>query len=246
MRRFFIEPAEIGNTYPKITGSDVRHIVRVLRHTRGDKVLLIDGSGFEYPAVIERISGDTVEFVVIGKNIADTTSHLEMVVAQAFLKEKKMVTIVRHLTELGISRWIPVISNRSVARPDPKRMSERTRRWESIAIESLKQCGLSKLPGIAPLTTFSELIGTREEFDGKIICWEEESTPLSGLYPEKPKKLLLVIGPEGGFAREEVEYAQASGFKSVSLGPRVLRAETAAIAACTLMQYLYGDMQKNP
>ena len=246
MRRFYIEPAEILNQHPQITGNDVRHMRKVLRHEPGDQVLLIDGSGFEYPAVIETISKDTATFLIIEKKQADTASPLELVVAQGFLKDKKMDTIIRHLTELGLSRWIPLISDRSVARPDENRVAERMRRWENIAIESLKQCGLSKLPVISPLMTFEELVNSPEDYDGKIICWEEEKVPLAGLHPGKPQKILLVIGPEGGFSPEEIKYSQPADFKSISLGPRILRAETAAIAACTLVQYLYGDMQKSP
>ncbi len=246
MRRFYIDPAETGKSQPKITGPDVRHMKKVLRHVPGDRVTLIDGTGFEYPAVLETIDKGTALFSIIEKKWSGTASPLELVVAQGFLKEKKMDTIVRHLTELGLSRWIPVISERSVARPDKRRMAERMRRWEAIAIESLKQCGLSKLPAISPVVTLRELVTGPEAFDGKIVFWEEETAPLDALYPQKPNRILVLIGPEGGFSYDEIQLAQASGFKSISLGPRILRAETAAISACTLVQYLYGDMKKSP
>jgi 16S rRNA (uracil1498-N3)-methyltransferase len=246
MRRFYIDPAEMKNRPPTISGPDIRHMQKVLRHSPGDRVTLIDGTGFEYPAVIETLSRDTASFRIIEKKWSPTASPLEIVAAQAFLKDKKMDDIVRHLTELGFSRWIPFISERSVARPDQHRMTERMRRWEAIAIESLKQCGLSKLPVISPVMTFSDLVNTTEKYDGKIIFWEEEKTPLAELFPDKPGKILALIGPEGGFSSEEVQYAQRAGFKSVSLGPRILRAETAAITSIALIQYLYGDMKKNP
>ena len=246
MRRFYIEPAEIQKAHPQITGTDVRHMQKVLRHAPGDRVILIDGSGYEYLAVIDAISRDAARFSIIEKTMSTTASPLELVVAQGFLKEKKMDTIVRHLTELGLSRWIPVMSERSVARPDKRRMAERMRRWEAIAIESLKQCGLSRLPAISPAMTLNELVNDREEYDGKIVFWEEEKTPIADLFPSNPKKVLVLIGPEGGFTADEIQLAQTFGFKSISLGPRILRAETAAIAACTLVQYLYGDIKKSP
>lgn len=245
MRRFYIDPSEIKSPHPQINGADVRHMQKVLRYSPGDRVTLIDGSGFEYPAVIEAMDKHTARFSIIEKKWAETSSPLELVVAQGFLKEKKMDTIIRHLTELGLSRWIPVVSERSVARPDNKRIMERMRRWEAIAIESLKQCGLSKLPVISPVMTFTELVRSREEYDGKIVFWEEEKKPLEKLFSQKPAKILVLIGPEGGFSADEIHVAQASGFHSISLGSRILRAETAAISACTLMQYLYGDMKKN-
>lgn len=246
MRRFYIDPAEIHKSQPQITGTDVRHMTKVLRHAPGDHVVLIDGTGFEYTAVIESLSRDAARFSIIDKKRSETASPLELVVAQGFLKDKKMDTIVRHLTELGLSRWIPIISERSVARPDKRRMAERMRRWETIAIESLKQCGLSQLPVISSTMTLRELLGSPEAYDGKIVFWEEEEAPLEDLYPQKPRKLLVLIGPEGGFSAKEIELAQTFGFNSISLGPRILRAETAAIAACTLVQYLYGDIKKSP
>lgn len=246
MRRFYIDPAEIHKNQPQITGTDVRHMTKVLRHAPGDHVVLIDGTGFEYQAVIESLSREAARFSIIDKKRSETASPLELVVAQGFLKDKKMDTIVRHLTELGLSRWIPIISERSVARPDKRRMAERMRRWEAIAIESLKQCGLSQLPVISSTMTLRELLDSPEEYDGKIVFWEEEEAPLDDLYAQKPRKILVLIGPEGGFSAKEIELAQTFGFNSISLGPRILRAETAAIAACTLVQYLYGDIKKSP
>lgn len=234
---------------PQISGPDVRHMRKVLRHAPGDRVVLIDGSGYEYPAVIESLSLDTATFSVTGKIPSRATSPLELVIAQGFLKEKKMDTIIRHLTELGISRWVPVFSERSVARPDKKRLAERERRWETISIESLKQCGLSRLPEISQPIPMKDLLEDPEPCDGKVVFWEDETQPakpVDALFPAAPRKILVLIGPEGGFSSEEIEMAKAAGFQSASMGPRILRAETAAIAACTLIQYIYGDMKKSP
>lgn len=244
VRRFYVEPGEAGKVHPQIKGQDFRHMQKVLRHEPGDRVILIDGSGFEYLSVIEKMDSGTAYLSVLEKRWSDTASPLELVVAQGFLKDKKMDTIIRHLTELGLTRWIPVISQRSVARPDHRRMHERMRRWKTIAVESMKQCGLSRIPLISDAMTFEALLDSGEEYDGKIIFWEEEKVPLKDLFPNKPRKLLVLVGPEGGFSPEEVDHAKAFGFSSASLGPRILRAETASIAACTLLQYLYGDMKK--
>ena len=246
MRRFYADPSEMQNDRPQISGPDVRHMQKVLRHAPGDRVVLIDGSGYEYTAVIESLSRDTATFSVTGKFLSRATSPLELVAAQGFLKEKKMDTIIRHLTELGISRWIPIFSERSVARPDEKRLAERGRRWEAIAIESLKQCGLSRLPEISRPRPMKELLEDAESYDGKVVFWEEETEPVDELFPGKPEKILVLIGPEGGFSSGEIEQAKAAGFQSASMGPRILRAETASIAACTLIQYIYGDMKKSP
>ncbi len=244
MRRFYVDPDEARKEYPQIKGQDFRHMQKVLRHEPGDRVILIDGSGFEYLSVIEKMNSSKAFLSVLDKKWSETASPLELTVAQGFLKEKKMDTIIRHLTELGLTRWIPVISQRSVARPDHRRMHERMRRWNAIAVESMKQCGLSRIPDISEVMTFEALIESKEAYDGKIIFWEEETAPLKDLFPDNPKKILVLVGPEGGFSPEEVNHAKGCGFKSASLGPRILRAETASIAACTLLQYLYGDMKK--
>jgi len=245
MRRFYIDPEAIGHPVPRIKGPDVRHMRKVLRLTPGDLILLIDGAGYEYTARIAGYSGDEADMEILSRSYSAAESSLELTVAQGFLKEKKMDDLVRHLTELGISRWIPMISERVIARPDERRMGERIRRWEAIAIEALKQCGRAKVPEMSPMLTFREVIGSACNYDRKIIFWENETSPLAGT--DTPvRSVLVVLGPEGGLTKEEIEDARCAGFASVSLGPRILRAETAALAACALVQYLCGDLKKSP
>lgn len=244
MRRFYIEPDQVLASPPRITGPDVRHMKKVLRLVPGDRILLIDGTGYEYVAEIEDFSKHEAFIRIREKNLSKTESHLEIVIAQGFLKEKKMDNLVRHLTELGITRWVPMISERAVARPDPHRMAERIKRWESIAIEALKQCGRAKMPEITNMQTFGDILAGQEDYDSKLIFWENEIHPLEDSDFRKPKKILLLLGPEGGFTEKEASDAQHAGFTCLSLGPRILRSETAALSACTLVQYLFGDLKK--
>lgn len=246
MRRFFINPEELEKNRPRVTGPDVKHMKKVLRLTSGDRISLIDGTGYEYVAEIRELSQDAALVEIVSRQWSLSESPLELTVCQGFLKDKKMDDLVRHLTELGMSRWIPVLCERAVARPDPRRMTERIKRWETIAIEALKQCGRAKPPEISDLMTLSELFEMKKVFDRRYLFWENEETPLDDPETGGSKKILILLGPEGGFSEREVADAQLAGFTSVSLGPRILRAETAALAASALIQYLFGDIKKKP
>jgi 16S rRNA (uracil1498-N3)-methyltransferase len=250
MRYFFVEqPVQTGSTCT-ITGSDARHIRNVLRLKPGDPVFLFDGKGFEYEAKIVRLSVKSVGVSVIKQFPSAIEPSVQIAVAQAFLKTKKMDGLVRPLTELGITKWIPFISERSIARPDRKRLSIRTDRWRKIAKESLKQCRRARPLEIAETVSFAKVLDLGRSSDVKFIFWENESRSLQLALSQSPdkniKKVFLILGPEGGLSKAEVESAQKNGFFSVTLGPRILKSETAAVAASTLMQYLFGDLgQKN-
>jgi len=249
MRLFFIEESELSGPDPAVRGVDARHIINSLRLKPGDRIGLFDGTGKQYEAKISSLSSAKVEVSVLGSSDPGVESPLELVVAQSFLKEGKMDDLVRKLTELGISKWIPFISDRSVPRPDDKRILARTKRWEKIAKEAAKQCKRVKITGIGKTVSFEEVIALEKEFDLKIVFWENEKNLLDpkSLAAEHGdlKKVLVMFGPEGGFTVNEIEKAKESGFITVSIGPRILKAETAAVCACALMQFLFGDMGKN-
>jgi len=244
MHRFFIPPEIVTQSSPEITGSDANHIRRVIRLHPGDEIELFDGTGRIYEAQIIALTANNVQVSILKKMSVKTESSLELVVAQAMLKEKKMDRLLRQLTELGISRWVPFASQRSIATPKPERLAARIVRWETIARESLKQCRRGVMPQIDRLKSFQEIIEMGTHFDLAIIFWENEKAPLSKAFvdSQKPKSLLAVFGPEGGFSEQEVSMARAAGFIGASLGPRILRAETATTAGSALLQYLFGDM----
>ena len=245
MRRFFIEQTKITNTRIFITGSDAAHIKKVLRMKAGDRIGLFDGRGFEYEARIENLLAGSVEVSITKRFLSTSESPVQIIVAQALLKNKKMDILARQLTEIGITKLIPFTSIRSVPRPDEKRLSARRKRWEKIATESLKQCRRGYVTEIGETITFNDIIKI-DKCDFKIVFWENELKPVSNadqqVYDGKCKKILSVLGPEGGFTEKEIEDARDWGFVTASLGPRILRAETAAVAACTILQYLFGDM----
>jgi 16S rRNA (uracil1498-N3)-methyltransferase len=245
MRYFFIEHAQSTGSTFVITGSDARHIKTVLRLKSGDKIGLFDGKGFEYEAKIVDLSTGRVKVSVIRRFPSTAESPVQITVAQGFLKEKKMDGLVRQLSELGIIKWNPFIAERSVPRPDKKQLSARTKRWEKISKEAIKQCKRGCIMEIGDTVSFEEILNLSQTADLKIAFWENELQPLNAELPRPDRninKIYALLGPEGGFTQQEIESARDRGFVTASLGPRILRAETATVAACVLLQHLFGDM----
>jgi len=245
MKRFFIEHSEIKKNAPVIEGTDAHHISKVFRLKPVDHIILIDGTGMEYEAEIKKISKNRVTVSVIKKYLSATESSVQLMVGQCYLKDKKMDMLVRHLTELGISRWLPITSEYSVPKPDIKKIKSKLQRWEIIAKEAAKQCRRTKIPEILSPVSFQEALEAHKDMGLKIIFYEKETVSLSQTMcslDTNPKNIFLLLGPEGGFSNKETELAKTFGFITASLGPRILRAETASISACALIQHLFGDM----
>ncbi len=245
MRRFFIKQSETAVPISVITGSDARHIKKALRLKPGDIITLFDGAGSEYEARIISLSADSVNVSIMRSFPSTTESPIQIIVAQAFLKQRKMDNLVRQLTELGITKWVPFISRRSVPRPDNKRLAVRTNRWKKISKEALKQCNRGRIMEIWPTVSFEDTFNISKQSNLKIAFWENESKPVNLALAQSNKhfnNIFIMIGPEGGFTSQEIEKVKACGFITAALGPRILRAETATIAASVLIQYLFGDM----
>ena len=245
MRRFFIHPEALNQKTGLISGSDAKHISKVLRIKESGRLFLFDGKGFDYEAEIVRVSSEKVQVNILKKFPSKSEPVVHITVAQALLKDRKMDDIIRQITELGIFRWIPFPAHRSVSRLHSRRLSSRMERWERIAKESLKQCGRNKTPAIISADSFEAMLSLSENSDIKIIFWENETAALTdfmALDEKSMQNIFMGIGPEGGFTDEEIEKATACGFKTLSLGPRILKSDTATVSACTLMQYLYGDL----
>ncbi|MGE0086585.1 MAG: 16S rRNA (uracil(1498)-N(3))-methyltransferase [Desulfococcaceae bacterium] len=252
IRRFPVEEIKPVQTEIRLSDPDVRHLKHVLRLKPGDIIRVFDGKGKEYDARISDTDAEEVRAVLIREAESSIESRVEspvhITIAQGFLKEKKMDDLLRPMTELGINRWIPFIAQRSVARPDRKRMEGRKDRWEKIAIESLKQCRRNIVPEITDTVSFSEMLNMGGDSDLRLIFWEGTADPeyaANSFVFEKRReyqRIFAVIGPEGGFSPEEIDQAVKAGFQTAGLGPRILRAETAALAVCTLLQHCFGDL----
>jgi len=252
MRYFFVDPSQVSGSQAVIQGSEASHIKNVMRLKRGDALSLVDGTGVEYRALIDRLVPGRVELSITGRQRSAGIAPIRIHAAQGCLKEKKMDRVVRQLSELGVARFIPFVCERAVARPESGRAAYRGERWRKIAVEALKQCRRGDLMGIGNLTAFENILESGRGHDMRIMFWEGAAEPLAAQRMPSAAadslSVLVVLGPEGGFSEKEAAAAAAAGFWIARLGPRILRAETAAVAACAIVQYLFGDLgprQKN-
>jgi 16S rRNA (uracil1498-N3)-methyltransferase len=245
-KRYFIAPDQLTAAEPQIAGEDAHHLRSVLRVRPGTLISVFDGTGMDYRAKVTAVNREGITVALIEQIAARRESLLSITVAQGFLKDKKMDTLVRQLTELGVTRWAPFLAQRSVALPTAKRLESRHRRWVKITCGAVKQCGRSRFMRIDPAVTFSRVLAAAPPAALKLLFWEDVAgaIPLQELREIRPQEVFLMIGPEGGFEPEEVEMAIASGFKLVSMGPRILRAETAAVVAGAMVQFVFGDLNQ--
>jgi 16S rRNA (uracil1498-N3)-methyltransferase len=243
MQKFLIPPESIENEKAIIKGQDAKHIYRVLRLKSDDPIHLTDGEGTDYEGRILTTTPGSIQVNLTKSHPSQTESSLHITVCCAMLKDKKMDLVIKHLTQLGIVEWIPFFCERSIPTPDSKRLLKRTERWNTISRESLKQCQRSCIVKIHRPKKFQELLEFSDNFHQKIAFWEKSDHPLTQLSPvPSDNRVAILIGPEGGFTDQEISLARAKGFIAYSLGPRIMRAETAAICATTLIQHLLGDM----
>ncbi len=246
MHYFFCENIPSADETFRITGTDARHIKNVLRLKAGGTIGLFDGRGMEYVATIEAVMPLEIQLRLISRQPSRTESPIALTVAQAVLKDRKMDRIVRQLTELGVCEWLPFHSHRSVPRPNPQKLATRSKRWNRITREALKQCRRGRLMDIQPAVTFDDMLERAQASDLRVIFWENEPSGLpteaGRLRKNAGARIFTAIGPEGGFSAAEIEAARAAGFFTAGLGPRILRADTAAVAVAALLQFVYGDL----
>jgi 16S rRNA (uracil1498-N3)-methyltransferase len=244
MARFFLPRKNLHADRGVIDGQELEHLRRVLRLGPGAPIKVFDDSGEEHEAVIQSVTADRAEIEILRSGQTVRESPLDLTLALGLTKGEKMDLVVEKATELGVRTIVPFISAYAVPRFDATKAGRRTERWRKIALNAAKQCGRTQVPAIPPLCDFSTLL-SRPEPALKLLCWEREGQySLKQAYEDHStaRALLLAIGPEGGFNAEEAQRARSHGFESVHLGRRILRAETAALAAAALAQYLWGDL----
>jgi 16S rRNA (uracil1498-N3)-methyltransferase len=243
MQKFLVPKENIDKAKTVITGQDARHIYRVLRLKIGNSIHITNGEGMDYKGKILTINPGLVEIHLTSQHPSTTESSLDLTVCCGMLKDKKMDFVIKHLTQLGINEWIPFFCERAIPTPDSKRLQKRMQRWETIARESIKQCQRSCLVAIQEPKSFQDLLDLSDTFTRKLAFWEKSCHSLTHLTPTpSDSRTIILLGPEGGFTDKEINLAESKGFKAYSLGPRILRAETAAICAATLIQHILGDI----
>ncbi|HUL38237.1 MAG TPA: RsmE family RNA methyltransferase, partial [Thermodesulfobacteriota bacterium] len=209
MPRFYVPQPQIEKDMLKIVGDEVKHIRRVLRLKAGDEIIVFDGAGKEYEGTI--VEGEPSSVVIEIENTFSSKkdSPLEVTLAQSLLKGEKMDYLIQKATELGVKRIIPFISSRSIPSLEKAGRLKRHHRWERIAIEASKQCRRGVVPKIEPLQDYSEILQVAPSSSLCLILWEREGAKLKEILDRSKERLRIfsVIGPEGGFSREEVEEA---------------------------------------
>lgn len=241
MRRLFYK-GKLADTIA-ITGTDAHHLMHVMRAKAGQEVIVVDDNGKVARMEMTDFCETAVTLRLVEMLAADTESPIEIVLVQALLKADKMDLVVQKAVELGAAKVVPLATANCVVRYDAKKAAAKVVRWQKIADEAAKQCGRTALLEVAEITTLKELL-TSLAAEQIIFCYENESTQSikTVLKETAAKKILLVVGPEGGFSLDEADSLINAGAKSVTLGKRILRAETAAVAAITIAQYENGDL----
>jgi 16S rRNA (uracil1498-N3)-methyltransferase len=244
MARFYVPQPRIENGILRIEGDEVKHIRRVLRLKAGDEMIVFDGLGKEYEGTIAEEGPSSVVIRIQNIFSSKNESHLEVTLAQSLLKGEKMDYLIQKATELGVKEIVPFFSSRSVPLLEKSGRLKRHHRWERIAIEASKQCGRGVVPKIEPLQDYSEMLRAASPDSLRLILWEREGVRLKEVLGKSIKKreIFFIIGPEGGFSQEEIGVAKKAGFLPVTLGRRILRAETASLCLLSILQYDRGDI----
>lgn len=225
----------------KLGSERARYLGRVLRLRVGDHLLVFDGEGSEFEATITAIDKSGATLRIGEKTLTSTESPLRVHLVQGISRGERMDFIVQKATELGVKRITPVLTEFGVVKLDAARATKRHEHWRRVAISSCEQCGRARLPLIdAPIPLKNWFGNKPKQVDSEIILKPGATTSLRHI--ERPvTKICVLIGPEGGFSNTEYEDAEVAGFRAVSLGPRVLRTETAAVASIAILQSDWGD-----
>lgn len=238
--RFFTE--NISEETAVVSGEDVKHITSVLRMRKGAVAVLCDGQKGDYLAELDEAGDGCCTFRVLEKSVNEAEPNIYLRLFQAMPKGDKMEFIVQKAVECGASEVIPFFSKRCVSRPDEKQMAKKLPRYQKIALEAAKQCGRGIIPAVKNSVDFSDLKNLISSENTGIMFYECSDTPLKSAVGEFRKNVDVVIGSEGGFEPDEVEELKRSGFAVASLGKRILRCETAPIAAISILMNLTGNM----
>jgi 16S rRNA (uracil1498-N3)-methyltransferase len=242
LTRVYVEGPLLPGKRVKLEGSAASHITRVLRLRVGAALILFDGAGGEYEASIDKAHGGEVIVAVGAQQAIERESPLELTLAQGVSRGERMDLVVQKATELGVSRLVPVLTERSVVRLTAQQSDRKVNHWRAIAIAACEQSGRNRLPSVAvPVALKDFLKGDGSASPGTRLLLSPVGTAALNDVPRPSGGVTVLIGPEGGLTDEEEHAAVTAGFTALRLGPRVLRTETAAIAAIALLQRQFGD-----
>jgi 16S rRNA (uracil1498-N3)-methyltransferase len=254
MHRFFVDPQILKAQPIVLTGSQAHQVRKVLRLRPGDRVILLDNCGLACEAQLTGYRADQATFELLRSWVASGDPRLHLTLYQAVLKGERFEWVLQKGTELGIGRFVPLVCARNVVE-DEQAIRQKLERWKRIILEAAEQSGRVRLPELSQSVTFFDAIretpagefGRTDREGVRLIAWEgERATGLRGVLSEcnlaSKSRIQVFVGPEGGFTEDEVRSAQDAGIRPVSLGPRILRAETAGLVTAAAIFYESGDM----
>ncbi|NNF52249.1 MAG: 16S rRNA (uracil(1498)-N(3))-methyltransferase [Gammaproteobacteria bacterium] len=245
--RIFVDQPQPGPGLVTLAGQQAKHVCRVLRMKAGQTLTVFDGTGNAYPATIERVAGDTVDLRLGSGTMIDRESTLKITLAMSLVRGERMDLIVQKATELGVSEIVPIQSTRSIVQLGRERAAKRQQHWRRIIISACEQCGRNRLPVIHPVTTYADWLRRIVKAEpGELRLLADPGIGRAFEHRETAvTRIQLLIGPEGGFTEAEIALATENDFRPVLLGPRTLRAETAAISMLSVMQWQMGDLRSS-
>ena len=253
MHRFFVSPTAFNGQLVTLTGDQAHQVRRVLRMRLGDRITVLDNRGWAYESILVAVGDDSVKFQVVRRWASAGEPRTHITLLQAVLKGDRFGWALQKGTEIGVSQFVPLICERNVVK-DLDAVEQKRARWERIIREAAEQSGRARLPQLAPAQLFPQAIqpdpmpsDPSAASPLRLIPWEDEPTlrlkeALAGCNFARGARIQVFVGPEGGFTEEEVHLARRYGVKPVSLGPRILRAETAGVVAAAVILYAADDM----
>ena len=239
MPRFYVDFALSPDSVVELPDNVVRHL-NVLRVKNTEEIVLFNGNGKSYPAVPEVLEKRRASVRILREESTDNESPLNITLVQAVSAAERMDFTLQKSVELGVAEIRPVISERCVVRLSGERAEKRVARWQEIVVSACEQSGRNIVPKVLPLTTYAQALQQLPQETAKLLMSLNRAQKLSDVQPQSGK-VVFMVGPEGGWTEKEEQQAFDAGFQSVTLGKRVLRTETASLAAIAAMQTLWGD-----
>jgi 16S rRNA (uracil1498-N3)-methyltransferase len=242
--RIYSPDALENKTTCELGPDNLKYLIQVMRLKKGDRINIFDGFGREFEAIIKGFSTETV-FIDLEKLIPTTNKNIRITLAQAIPKAGKLDTIVKSAAELGADVIIPFDAARSVGRIAEEKISLKVARWQKIAAEAARCCHSNNITKVSKVSSFADMIASASNDALKLMFWEEESQKtIKDILKDETitatKDFFIVVGPEGGFSKDEVTIAKEAGFISVSLGKQILKVETAVATILSIIQYEKG------
>ena len=240
MPRFYVDFALSPDSVVELPDNVVRHL-NVLRVKNTEEIVLFNGNGKAYPALPEVLEKRRASVRILREEATDNESPLNITLVQAVSAAERMDFTLQKSVELGVAEIRPVISERCVVRLSGERAEKRVARWQEIVVSACEQSGRNIVPKVLPLTTYAQALQQLPQETTKLLMSLNRAQKLSDVRPQSGK-VVFMVGPEGGWTEKEEQQAFDAGFQSVTLGKRVLRTETASLAAIATMQTLWGDL----